>query len=147
MYGAKIDSSSNNIPTTFDTTAGSLVIDGTPSSRQIEIINRTTEVLAITLVSKKEGVTVPSSVITTNRRQLYVPPAPTSGTAGWVKDYLKINQGDKLYLRSDGSAASSGNVYINLWTALFWVASVGLSFSTAGTQRLKDIPLRPGVQL
>lgn len=65
------------------------------------------------------------------KKHLYVPAAPSGGQAGWVKDKLPIRQGDRVYIKSDGSAISSGTVYFNLWTALFALlplAKLGLGF-------------------
>ena len=86
------------------------------STGQLEVINRTESVLAMTFVPA-ENTATPVSSITSNRHQAYIPPAPSStSSAGWVKDFLKMKQGDRVYLRSDtGSAVTSGIVYFNTW--------------------------------
>lgn len=115
MFAAKIVASTNNIPIAYDTTAGSLFFTA-PSAGKIEIFHSCNAVLAIAIAGRDAGVTPPNSTITTNRRQLYIPPAPTGGYAGWVKDGLPVNQGDKVYIRSDsGSPVTVGTCYLNLW--------------------------------
>lgn len=115
MYASKIVASDNNIPTTYGTGAGSLLVSSLPSSRQIEIINTCESVLVVSVGPPSDD-QVPNSVITTNRKQLYIPAAPTGSSAGWVKDFFSIRLGDRIYVRSDtGSAVTSGTVYINLW--------------------------------
>jgi hypothetical protein len=115
MYAAKIVASTNNIPTTYDATAGSLVMTA-PSAGHLEVINTTTAVLAITIQSKNSPAAIPASSLATNPQQAYVPAAPSGSAAGWVKDGVIIQQGDKIYLRSDsGSSVSSGTVYFNVY--------------------------------
>lgn len=109
-YSHKVVASVNNIPTSYDETAGSLMFTGASTS-VLEIINTTNSVLAIAVVSAPQ---TPVSSITSNRSQFYIPAAPTSGSAGWVKDNFKITLNDRVYLRSDsGSAVTTGSVYFN----------------------------------
>lgn len=110
MYRAKVVASTNNIPTTFDTSAGSLIFTA-PSAGLLEIINTTNSVLIVAQTS--HPTTVPSN--SDSKGQNYIPAAPTSGSAGWVKDGFIVTLGDKIYLRSDsGSAVTTGSVYFNL---------------------------------
>lgn len=114
MYAATvIDSSSTNIPTSFDETAGSLAIPVTPAGNKLLIINLTTHTLAFSLDPYAPA---PSSSLTTNPNQCFVPPGDSTSVA---KPLLligfDISQGSVLYLRSaDGSAASSGKVFISI---------------------------------
>lgn len=108
MYSGKIVASSNNIPTTFGTGAGSLILTA-PSAGNVEIINRTLSVLAVAITGDHN---VPASTPYVN----YIPPAPEGGSAGWVHDRFKVKIGDRIFIRSDtGSTVTSGTVYCNLW--------------------------------
>lgn len=110
MYLAVVDSSSNNIPTTFDTSAGSLIVDGAPNASELSFINGTSGVVVGTINAKNQA--VPSSTVATNRRCFMVAPS-TSSMQNML--HLKVEPGDQIYIRSDtGSALSSGKFYIHL---------------------------------
>ena len=112
MHTVIIDASSTNIPASFDNTAGSLVIDGSPSSGQLAVLSTATEFIAYTVGDFHQR---PVSTITDNRNQGVIPRAPTDATSAYINDEFKITRGNKLYIRSlSGSAITSGLVYITL---------------------------------
>ena len=113
MYGAIIDASSNNIPTTFDETAGSLIASSLPAGVRIAFVNTTESVLAFSVADYSAA---PSSVIGTNRNQGYIPAAPTGGTASIVLDGIVVSNGGRIYVRSDtGSAVTAGELRVMIW--------------------------------
>lgn len=113
MHTAKITASSDNIPTTFTSAAGSLVIDGAPSGGILYVMNLTTSVVVLTTAQYLE---VPSATLSTNRNQLPIPPgSSTSLASGIIIDAFKIRQGDKVYVRSDsGSTITAGTLYVSV---------------------------------
>lgn len=115
MYAHELNSGVSTIPTSYDETAGSLMF-AAASTGQFEVINRTTSVLVMTFVGS-DNTQTPNSSITANRHQAFIPPAPTGSSAGWVKDFYKVKQGDRIYLRAHSSsgATSSGWVFFNTW--------------------------------
>ncbi len=111
-FTAKILSASNNIPTAFDETAGSLAASAVPAGRRLLVLNYTSEIL---MVSVGEYSAAPSSTLATNRNQIPVP-AASSGNPGYtVLDEVLVGNQSKIYVRTEGSAASSGNVYFSTW--------------------------------
>lgn len=111
MYTAKIVASDNNIPTTFGTGAGSLIVNGAPSSGALGVINTTESVLYVAVTSSPTVV----PVSTLPGKCIPIPAAPTGGTGVAVFDLLKITKGDLIYIRNDsGSAVSAGSVYLFL---------------------------------
>lgn len=105
MYaGSILDSSANNIPTSFDTTAGSKIIASCPSGGMLGFISTVAAVIAFE-VGSYPGVAVPSSTLP--GRSGFI---PSSGTG--TIDWFKVNQGDSVFIRSTtGSALSTGKVY------------------------------------
>src|SRR6476659_7849876 len=100
----KIVASSNNIPTSFDTTAGSLVISGIGGRNysHLKCENETSTRIAIATAA---GTTAPSS---TGTFILYVP----ANNFRILDDYTVL---DRIYVQSDGSAISTGTVECEVW--------------------------------
>lgn len=109
MFAHKFDASSVNITSSFSL-ANSILI--TCPASIVEILNTTTSLLAIT-IAKGDSTVVPSAVLATNRQQLFIPPAPSGSAAGSVKDKMKVNTGDRLFIRTDTGTASAGSAYLN----------------------------------
>lgn len=111
---ARINAATNNIPTSFDATAGSLILTAT-SAGACGLINTTSEWLVATISSAPTA--VPSSDTSVNTKQYLFP--PSAGTAGsvaaQVMDYFSINNGDKVYIRTLDAPATSGYVGIVIW--------------------------------
>ena len=106
---AYLNTSSTNIPTTYGTGAGSLVLTGVGGEgySHMKIVNETSSRIAIALAAKDDA--VPDSSTSTNTNQDIV-----SATSTEFKDDIHIY--DKVYLRSDsGSAITSGIVAVVLW--------------------------------
>lgn len=112
MY-ATINATSNNIPTTFGIGAGSLILNGAPSGGQLAIINTTTEDIIFTITA--HPTTVPDDSVSTNPHQFLVPAAPSGGTAADTHDKFKVTKGDRVFIKSAGSAATSGKVHAVIW--------------------------------
>lgn len=105
----RIDSSVNNIPTTYASTSDSLITSelGARGFYHIKILNETTSRIAICNIDS--GLGVPSSDPVTNRNQMYV----SDEMAEW-RDSQHIYS--SIYIRSDtGSAITSGIVVIEVW--------------------------------
>lgn len=108
-YGNIIDASSNNVPTSFDETAGSLLTSGAPSSGEMIFLNYTSAVLA---VFSGKVASAPSSSLP--GKQAFIPAAPTGGAGVGVLS-IKVTQGDRIYIRSaSGSAATTAKIYWSL---------------------------------
>lgn len=109
MYTATIDSSANNIPTTFGTGAGSKIISSCPSGGALTIINGTDSVLYVSWGSFP-GVKVPSSTLPGT--MVAVPPAPSGGSGVGYFDKVHVAKGDSVFIMTGaGSARSSGSVW------------------------------------
>lgn len=97
------------IPTTYDATGGSMILSETIGSHKgLQILNASTEVIVVSFANV--GSAVPSSVLSTNPKQVFV---PASGAVSM--DNQQIPPRSRVYIRSDGSAVSSGVVRITLW--------------------------------
>lgn len=107
----KIISSSNNVPTSFDETAGSK-LTGIPASSRFMVLNYVEEILAISI---GEFSAAPSSSLATNPNQLIVPAAVGDAPGYLVCDEILIGNNSTAYVRSEGSAGSTGSVYISGW--------------------------------
>lgn len=112
MY-ATIDAASNNIPTTFGSGAGSLILDGAPSGGQLAVINTTTSDIVFTVTSKPSA--VPDDSTAVNPAQYLVPAAPSGGTVANTHDYMAISKGDRIFIKSPGGTTSSGKVHVIVW--------------------------------
>lgn len=101
----KIDSSVNNIPTSFSTAAGSLALPAISGRQQtLVLINESSSRIAVN-VSQNSATTAPTSVV-----DAYIPAAPANGFSSVTLD-LPVLSGT-VYLKSDtGSAITSGLVY------------------------------------
>jgi hypothetical protein len=109
MHAAIIDASLDAIPITFDETAGSLIISGCRAARHICFINKTDNVLAFSIGS---FIAAPTSSVTTNRNQGFVPPQASTSL-----DHILISNDTRVYIRSaDGSSISAGAVYAFAWS-------------------------------
>lgn len=111
-YSVKIVSGTNNIPTSFDETAGSLASSVFPSASRVAVLNYTSEILAFSL---GEYTAAPSSSFSTNPNQVIVPAASGGNPGVAVLDEIGVGNNSRCYLRSEGSAATSGNVYVTVW--------------------------------
>lgn len=112
MY-ARINAASNNIPTTFGTGAGSLILNGAPSGGQLMVINTTASDIVYTITSHPTK--TPDDSVTTNPAQYLVPAAPTGGGAIATHDFLAISQGDRIFIKAPDGTVSSGKVSIVIW--------------------------------
>lgn len=112
MY-AIINAATNNIPTAYDTTAGSLIISSCPSSGQLSVQNTCTEIIIFT-VTNAPNVT-PADSTTTNPAQYACPAAPSGGGSSFTQDKLKVSRGDRIFIKSAGSALTSGKVTVVIW--------------------------------
>lgn len=100
----KVDASVNNIPTSFGTGAGSLVLTDIKNVKHMRVSNSTTGRLAI----HYRGKTTPSSAL------LYVSAAPASGEV--IEFFDDIEIGPSVYIRSDtGAAITTGTVTVSVW--------------------------------
>ncbi len=112
MY-AIINSASNNITTSFGSGAGSLLVNGAPSTGTVSFYNSCTGFVAITIIGT-QTTEVPSSDPTVSNQYLLWP-APSGGAATLTADKFPINKGDKVYVRSVSGTLSSGSVAITAW--------------------------------
>lgn len=114
MY-AVIDASSNNIPVSYDTTAGSRIINGAPTGGHITLYNSTSDFIGVTV--QAAGTTaVPSSSISSNTSQYLIWPAPSGGAATTTADFFKIAKGDRVYIKTlNASPMASGKVAVTFW--------------------------------
>ena len=109
MYGNILNSSVNNIPTSYSSATGSLLVSTAPASGTLFVLNYTADVLAITVGSYHQ---TPTTALPGN--ETYIPAAPTGGSGVATFD-IKVIKGDKIYLRTTGaSATTSGKVYWSL---------------------------------
>lgn len=100
----KIDASVNNIPTSFGSGAGSLILQNISNAKHIRVSNRTQGQIAI----HYRGKTTPSSPL------IYIAAAPASGEV--IEFYDDIEVGPNVYIRSDtGSAITTGVVTVSVW--------------------------------
>jgi hypothetical protein len=112
MYTAKVVASTNNVPTAFDRTAGSLIISSAPSSGNLTIINTTDSILYV-VWGFYPGSSVPDSTIP--GKMISVPAAPSGGAGVLSADKAKVMQGDSVFIMTDASTArSSGKVVASL---------------------------------
>lgn len=109
IQSAKIIAASENIPVTFNTGAGSLIVsEAIGSHRHLQVLNTTTEVIAVTVTGPTQP--APTSLLEHNNRQIYV---PASGAI--VSDDFLISPKSKIYIRTDNASASSGIVRVSIW--------------------------------
>jgi|GEM_PF-6425306 len=107
FYAKKIDSSATNIPTSFDkTNASSLISTGVTGATHLEIVNHSNTRIAVNF-SSGDSSNNPTLV------EMYVPPNGGSGFTGAVRDGIKVSS--RIYIKSDGSAISSGIVTVSVW--------------------------------
>jgi hypothetical protein len=108
MYGGIIDATLNNVAITFDSSAGSLIIDSSSPGKNMSIINKTDHVLAFTFSGTED---VPESSLSLNRNQGFVP------DRGYTTcDWILISNRVKIYIRSaDGFPITSGEIYAWVW--------------------------------
>lgn len=112
MYTAKINAATNNIPTSFDATAGSKIITSAPSGGVLSVINTTDSIIYI-VWGVYLGTSLPSSTIPGT--MLAVPAAPTGGSGARIDDHAKIKIGDSVYVMTDAaSARTSGLVVVSI---------------------------------
>lgn len=103
-YGVQVTASGGSpIPASYATDSQSKVIQ-CGQSNVIEVLNQTSSVLAVSFT--RDGSTAPSSDFG------FVPPGANSGT----RYFLTIGNGTYIYIRSAGSAISSGTVQVSCWT-------------------------------
>lgn len=117
LQSYKVNAATSNIPTSFDTSAGSLISIASEAgavTSHVQVLNTTTEPLAISIVDNN-NTTVPTTAVTTNLKQVYIPAAGTGSTSGAVLDGFGRGKGGKIYIRSDGSAATTGIVRVTIW--------------------------------
>lgn len=112
MY-ATIDASSNNIGTTYGTGAGSLIIDGAPTGGHLGIISTVAKDIVYSITTKPTG--SPDDSTTTNPHQWLLPAAPSGGTSANTQDFLIVNKGDRIFIKSPNGTASSGKVTVIIW--------------------------------
>lgn len=113
---AIINAASNTIPIAYDGTAGSLLVDGAPSTGQISLYNSTSDFIAFTIISTNAGTALPVSSISTNTKQYLLWPAPSGGASTLTADKFPITQGDKVYIRAvSGVALTTGKVAATMW--------------------------------
>ena len=102
---AKVVSGTNNIPTAYDTSAGSNAISGLGHKgyRHLFVYNGASTAIRVAFADPADG-------------------APASDTTGFfyipASSYVSFDEAKifgSLYLESDGSAISSGTVYITVW--------------------------------
>lgn len=105
MYGAQIVCSVNNIPTAYDTTAGSLIILGSSAGKAITFINKTGHVIAFCVGAYDDA---PDSGLSLNRNQGFVD-ATTS------VDQLLISTNSKVFVRTVDTPATTGALYVFIW--------------------------------
>jgi hypothetical protein len=101
----KLDTSSTNIPTSYGSGAGSRVLTGISNCQHL-MITSTCET-RIAVVARAKSSTTPSAT------QLYIPAAPTDGEVAFLFDDIEV--GESIYIKSDGSAISSGIVTVSVW--------------------------------
>lgn len=108
MYGGIIDAAIDNVAITFNSTAGSLIIDSASPGKNISIINKTDHVLAFSFSGSD---VVPESSLTLNRSQGFVP------DRGYTTcDWILISNKTRIFIRSaDGSPITSGEIYAWVW--------------------------------
>lgn len=112
MYTAKINAASNNIPTTFDRAAGSLIISSAPSGGILAFLNTTDTEVYVTW-GNYPGIAVPSSSMP--GKMLVIPAAPTGGSGMAIIDKAQITQGDSVFIMTEaGSARTSGKVWCTI---------------------------------
>lgn len=99
----KVVASENNVPVSFSSAAGSLVVESAPSSSEIIVINESSTALAFAV---GKFLSTPESSLTTNPKQGIT---PASSTGVYTQN---VTLGDKVYLRSESAAITSGNIYI-----------------------------------
>lgn len=101
----KIVSSTNNVPTSYSTGAGSLALSGISGPQQtLTLVSEIAGRIAV-CVSQNTGATAPTTQV-----DLYIPPAPTGGFSSVTIDLPNVSAA--IYLKSDtGSALTSGSVY------------------------------------
>jgi len=103
-YGVNITASGGSpIPASYSTGSQSQVVQCSQSNT-IEVLNQTSAVLAVSF--SRDSSTAPSSDFG------FVPPGANSGT----RYYITIGNGTYIYIRSAGSAVSSGTVQVSCWT-------------------------------
>jgi len=108
MY-ATINAATNNIPTTYGTGAGSLILNGSPAAGQLTVINTTGSDISFSVTSLPGATPVDST--TTNTNQYIVVGGSTSS-----HDKFKIATGDRVFIKSlSGSVITSGKVHVIVW--------------------------------
>lgn len=100
-----IVASTNNIPTAFTTGAGSKVLTGLKEQgySHIMVINGSTTIISVTTTDN--GTTAPSGTTT---ERLYVLGSQTA-------TFDDISVFDNIYVQSEGTAISTGTVYVQVW--------------------------------
>ena len=103
-YGSQVTASGGSpIPTAYATDAQSRVIQCSQSN-VVEVLNQTSAVLAVSFA--RDASSVPVSDFG------FVPPGTNSGT----RYYMTIGNGTYVFIRSAGSAVTSGTVQVSCWS-------------------------------
>lgn len=109
MYGGLIDVAVDNIDVEYNSTPGSLILSSSSAGKNISIINLTDHVLAFSYSGAEAA--VPSSDITVNRNQAFVPRQGTTTCDG-----ILISNKLNVYVRSaDGTSITAGRVFAFIW--------------------------------
>lgn len=103
-YGIQITASGGSpIPASYSTGSQSQAVQCSQSN-VIEVLNQTSSVLAVSF--SRDASSAPSSDFG------FVPSGANSGT----RYFLTIGNGTYIYIRSAGSAITSGTVQVSCWT-------------------------------
>jgi hypothetical protein len=104
---AKVVASSTNIPTGFTTAStASLVLTGIAYATHLAIVNATTTALAFNY-SQGSTSSAPTEV------EGYIPAGASGGFSALALDDIQVSS--TVYIKADGSAISSGTVYVFIW--------------------------------
>jgi hypothetical protein len=94
-----VNASVNNIPMAYDATAGSQLRTDIQKQSRIEILNTTSEVLLVS-VGATSCVGAPDNFV-----------VPVGGS----NSLWNVRAKKAVCIRSDGSAATTGKVYLSIW--------------------------------
>lgn len=111
MYSDVRDFSSTNLNATYADDANHVLLASAPTGGTLFCISTSTTAIALVFGSYKKG-EVPSSSLP--GKCLWIPPAPTGGTASLVVDAAQISRADKIWIRSETGTISSGKLYYSI---------------------------------
>lgn len=111
MYSDVRDFSSTSMDATYADNTNHVLLAAAPTGGTLFCVSTSTTAIALVFGSYKKG-EVPSSTLP--GKCIWIPPAPTGGTASIAVDQAQISKNDKIWIRSETGTISSGKLYYSI---------------------------------